>query len=724
MYSKLHFPFGVFVANDEIYIADSDNHRVRKVLTSGNIVTIAGTGLAGYNGDNQPATKASLNNPTSVFVSSQNEVYITEGDGHRIRKILSDGTIETIAGTGKKGYNGDNQLAVEAQVKSPFGLFVTNKGDVLFADYGNHRVRMIRNGIISTIAGTGIGGYDGNLKLATLSQLRHPTSVFVEKEEVYICDCENHRVRKIIRDGHLVNIAGTGFKRYNGDNRPATKANVHNPFSVFVYEGEVYISDKCNHRIRKILTDGTITTIAGVGSFSFDAISNLATMSHLNLPSGIFLHDCELYIADQFQHRICKIERSGMLSNVAGTDNTPGFEGDVPYDFEQFPHIGHHLCKVKKGPLQDLQKYHRDCLPLSEIIVFFPLLNLMVPRFASKLTTLIGGSQEDLEYTQALIDFTIYGKDYIVPNGYENVIRCLGVINDTPNSEFNSIKQALISEFISCVDLGNILSCLNLIDEYPIDKCDNNILSKLKAYCIEFLALEINKDATCHVITDPRLEKYAMLILKESPERLSTIRIADKELKREDCLKSLYNDQSTADVKIIMQDGSVVYCHKTIISSDSVFFNSMFGSDVKFKDLSRDLDTIDVFTPECNTDILEYILKYCYGIEQVIATHLLIPLIEMAHLHEIPHLLSKCNTLLDVTTENFFQVAELLNLTGFTSETMSIVDKKLVDFIIKNKIIGHHNIIQKLPVSIRIHILKEWDKQEEYKITSLQTSCK
>ena len=129
--AQLFYPHGVFVSDGEIYIADTYNHRVRKVLWNGQIVTIAGNGIQGYDGDGRLATEARLNNPSSVIVSSSNQVYISERKGNRIRKIDRNGIISTIAGTGKEGYNGDDQLAVNAKLYFPDGLFVTDEGLVL-----------------------------------------------------------------------------------------------------------------------------------------------------------------------------------------------------------------------------------------------------------------------------------------------------------------------------------------------------------------------------------------------------------------------------------------------------------------------------------------------------------------------------------------------------------------------------------------------------------------
>jgi len=312
------------------------------VLCNRQIVTVAGTASAGYNGDDQAATQAQLSSPTCVFVSSRHEVYISDKKGHLIRKIYCDGTIKTIAGTGIRGYNGDNQLAIQAQLDRPSGLFVTDCGEVLFVDSGNNRIRMIQsNGMIVTIAGNGTKGYNGDGMLATDAQLYLPMNVFKYKNEVYISDWGNNRIRKILQNGIIVTIAGNGKYGYNGDNRLSIRTQLSQPFGLHVHNDEVYFSEKNGCRIRKILSNGTIATIAGNGVAGYNGDNILATQSQLNEPSGIFVSNCgHVYIADYGNHRIRMVDsQSGMISTIAGTGQE-GFSGDVPFDFEKYPHIG------------------------------------------------------------------------------------------------------------------------------------------------------------------------------------------------------------------------------------------------------------------------------------------------------------------------------------------------------------------------------------------------
>ena len=326
--AQLFLPRGVFVSNGEIYFADTFNHRVRKVLRNGQIVTIAGTGIRGYNGDGQLATDAQLFSPCSVVVSSSDQVYISDANGHRIRKIDQHGIISTIAGIGIQGYNGDDKLAIQAQLNRPYGLFVTEDEEILIADGFNYRVRKIdRNGIITTIAGSGNYGFDGDGGLATSAKIWDPRSVFQYKNEIYIADSGNNRIRKIDNNGIISTIEGTEKNIYVD--------------SVFVCNDEVYFTDS-KSLVFKILQNGIIKTIAGIKSEEgFNGNDMLATQCKLNCPKGIFVdNDSQVYIADTYNHCIRRIDQNGIMRNVIGTAGKEGYSGDVPFDFQKYPHIG------------------------------------------------------------------------------------------------------------------------------------------------------------------------------------------------------------------------------------------------------------------------------------------------------------------------------------------------------------------------------------------------
>ena len=357
MNTHLHHPFGVFVSNGEVFICDKGNNCVRKLLRNGQIVTIVG-------GNRTSRKEEEVKFPMSVVVSSSNQVYISEKS--RIRKIDQNDVISTIAGTGVSGYNGDNQLAVDAQLCNPRGLFVTDEEEVFFCDRDNHRVRKIdRFGIISTVAGTGECGYNGDDILATSAKLYEPISVFVHRNEIYIADRINNRIRKVLQNGIIKTIAGTGVNGYNGYDQPATSAKLSHPYGLFVHNDYVYISDYYNYRIRKILPNGIIQTIAGTGirSGGFDfGDGKLATESNLRTPVGIFVDDSGIYITCNDDARVRKIDSNGILATIVGT-GVQGYSGDVPFDFEKYPHIG----PKKKQLIKPFPKSYHD------LTVFFTL---------------------------------------------------------------------------------------------------------------------------------------------------------------------------------------------------------------------------------------------------------------------------------------------------------------------------------------------------------------
>ena len=329
MNAKLLKPFHVFVSNGEVFICDTHHNCVRKVLKDGQIVTIAG----GVN------NKDDVCFPTCVVVSSSNQVYIS-GANSKILKINQAGMISTIAGTGGDGYNEDNQLAIHAQLNEPRGLFVTEDEEIFVADRDNHRVRKIdRNGIITTVAGTGIDGYNGDDILATRAQLNCPRSVFVHQKEIYIADSENNRIRKVLQNGIITTIAGTGVAGFNGNDEFATSARINQPYGLFVHNDCVYFTDYLNHRVRKILPNGMIKSIAGTGIWLYNGEGKMATKANLKCPAGIFVDDSGVYIACKGQERVRKIDSNGIITTVVGCGRA-GFSSDVPFDFEKYPHIG------------------------------------------------------------------------------------------------------------------------------------------------------------------------------------------------------------------------------------------------------------------------------------------------------------------------------------------------------------------------------------------------
>ncbi|MFJ8769601.1 NHL domain-containing protein [Streptomyces clavifer] len=259
--AQLNCPREVAVdAAGSVYITDAANHRVRVITTDGKISTVAGTGTAGFSGDGGPAAGAQLNYPLGVAVDSTGALYISDHGNHRVRKISTDGKISTIAGTGVAGFKGDDGPAASAQLNRPYALAV-NDADLLYiTDGDNHRVRMIAaDGSISTVAGKGTAGFSGDGGPATSAQLNLPLGVVVDSAgTLYISDYNNHRVRKVTPDGEITTLAGKGTAGFGGDGGPAAAAQLTNPFGLAVdCVDTLYIADHLNNRVRKVTSEKT-----------------------------------------------------------------------------------------------------------------------------------------------------------------------------------------------------------------------------------------------------------------------------------------------------------------------------------------------------------------------------------------------------------------------------------------------------------------------------------
>ncbi|MEV5137457.1 RICIN domain-containing protein [Streptomyces syringium] len=318
--AQMRHPYGIVVdSTGALYISEYNNHRVRKITTDGKISTIAGTGTKGFSGDCGPATAAQLNRPREVAMDSAGAIYIADSDNHRVRKITADGKICTVAGTGAAGFGGDGGPATAAQLDGPYGVAVDSTGTLYVAEYGNHRVRKITtDGKISTVAGTGTAGSDGDGGPAVSAKLNRPRGVAVGRAgDLYISDSENHRVRRITADGKISTIVGTGAAGFGGDGGPATAAQLDRPFEVAVDStGTLYIPDIRNHRVRRVATDGKISTVVGTGAKGFGGDGGPAASAQLNNPIGVAVDRANsLYIADHANHRVRKVtlpKRAGL----------------------------------------------------------------------------------------------------------------------------------------------------------------------------------------------------------------------------------------------------------------------------------------------------------------------------------------------------------------------------------------------------------------------------
>ncbi|MFE6665748.1 RICIN domain-containing protein [Streptomyces sp. NPDC057697] len=300
-----------------LYVADYGGHRVRRITTDGKISTVAGTGSGTFGGDGGPAASAQLKNPYGVAVDSAGNLYIADSENYRVRKVTPDGKISTIVGSGTSTTSGDGGLATAARLNRPTGVAVGSDGVIYIADSGGHRIRRITpDGKISTVAGTGSANFGGDGGPATSAQLKNPYGVTVDDEgNLYIADRGNHRVRKVTAaDGKISTIAGTGSASLGGDGGPATSAQLNNPFAtVLDSTGALYISDYGNHAIRKVTADGVIGTVAGTGTGGIEGDDGPAVEAQLKNPAGVAM-DCvdTLYISDHNNGRIRKVASEKM----------------------------------------------------------------------------------------------------------------------------------------------------------------------------------------------------------------------------------------------------------------------------------------------------------------------------------------------------------------------------------------------------------------------------
>jgi len=289
-------------SSGNLYIADTHNQRIREVsVSTGLISTIAGTGVAGYSGDGGLASAAKLDLPTALAIDATGNLYIADTDNHRVRKIApSSGVITTVAGNGVEGFAGDGGVATAASIDSPNGLALDPAGDLYIADTHNGRVRMVSatTGLISTIAGTGVTGgnvqsFGGDGAAANSAGLALPRGLTMDSAgDLYIADSANHRIRKVAASGGVINtVTGQGTENFAGDNAPAVAANLDTPRSVAISPGGLLtLADTHNQRLRQLDAMPTpgpdIHTIAGLGASSTWTTLSLAGSLVISYGSG------------------------------------------------------------------------------------------------------------------------------------------------------------------------------------------------------------------------------------------------------------------------------------------------------------------------------------------------------------------------------------------------------------------------------------------------------
>jgi YVTN family beta-propeller protein len=313
-------------------------------VAGGSVNSVCGGSTDSY-GDNCPATQA-LVYPLQVFVDASGNIFISDDGTNSIREVSkSTGKITIVVGGGSGCGNnspvGDNCPALDAILSTPWGLFVDSSGNIFFSDYGNSRIREFNasTGQVQTIAGTGVAGYNGDNIPAVQAQISSPTGLYADPQgNIYFSDTSNYRVREIVAStGNIITVAGTGTPGYNGDNILATTAEIGIPYGIFVdHSGNIFFGDQINNRVREVVaSNGLIQTVAGNGTIGFSGDGSAAISAELAYPESVATDkDGNLYIADTYNNRIREVF-SAVLGNTLAisTQSLPNATVGTSYSY-------------------------------------------------------------------------------------------------------------------------------------------------------------------------------------------------------------------------------------------------------------------------------------------------------------------------------------------------------------------------------------------------------
>jgi sugar lactone lactonase YvrE len=331
--AQLNLPSTMVFYGGDMYIVDAMNHQIRKVtMSTGMMTTVVGSGSPGYSGDSGPAINAQLNFPCGIAFDASGNMYIADRDNHCVRKVSSAGIITTAAGTGNAGYNGDNQLASIAELNTPNGVTLDAAGNLYIADENNHRIRKVNSsGFISTVAGTGISGFSGNNGQATSADFGMVSGVTHYNGDLYISDFSNAQIRKVnIASGLVTAFAGNGTAGFAGDGGPALlgQINLYCEKVSFDAAGTMYIPDSWNQRIRAVKCETCNGPITGMET-SFDKSSQMNVNIFPNPSQGSF-NLSGLKINEEIQIKITDVTGRIIFNKTVIT--TGDYVLDLPAD--------------------------------------------------------------------------------------------------------------------------------------------------------------------------------------------------------------------------------------------------------------------------------------------------------------------------------------------------------------------------------------------------------
>ena len=332
----------IFDSSGNLFFLNHDpgGYRIRRVDTNGVIGTVAGNGSEGYNGDGSPATSKEVDGPAGITVDGSGNLYIADFNNHWIVKADISGMVSTVAGGSSSCFSSfdcaqDGSPATSAQINTPLSVTVDGSGNFYFVDV--YKVRKVNtNGILTTVAGNGsnfdlaCGSLLGDGGPAISACLSEPQGLTVDSlGNLYIGDTNDFRVRKVDTQGVITTVAGNGTAGYTGDGGPATSAEIGHPEGIGVDSaGNLYIGDGDNFRVRKVDTKGVITTVAGAGTTGFSGDGGLATSAQISGVNGLAVDKTgNLYIADPFNNRVRRVDPNGVITTYVGNGSI-GFSGD------------------------------------------------------------------------------------------------------------------------------------------------------------------------------------------------------------------------------------------------------------------------------------------------------------------------------------------------------------------------------------------------------------